>query len=411
NAPDITGKYTFTISGSEGAPMPERTEATNDAAGNVSFGEIAFTMENVFGSEVHAASDDPDPLTAGRTKTFTYEVTESGAVEGVKNDAEPTKTFTITVTDNGDGTISVSKSTEGSFDFAFTNVYSVDPTDPTSPTDSAVKITKELSGRKMDEGEFSFQMKDSSGTVVSEAVNDADGAVVFAPIVFDEPGTFAYTISEVRGDLGGVQYDASTYIAFASVIDNGKGGLEVSWSVMSEAGDQVDQAVFHNTYVAQPTKVSFAALKTLDGRELADGEFSFELRNAQGELVQTVKNGADGSIAFDTIDFKKAGTYTYTISEVAGDAEGITYDSTEHVVKLVVEDDGKGQMVVKDLTYDGAEAAPVFRNEYKEPAKPVIPTPIPQTGDNSLLPIAGGLAAGALCIVAGVILKKRAINR
>ena len=206
NAPDITGKYTFTVSVPEGAPAPERTEAVNDASGNVDFGKIVFTMEDIFGDtgdEVEApveADAEADAEAAGaegaeaeadaeaetdveaqaelesepaeatsepRTKTFTYTVTESGSVEGVTNDANVTRQITYTVTDNGDGTMSVVKTAaEGSAsgkDFTFTNTYGVEPTDSSLTGNGGFTIAKTLrsnTGRTLVGGEFAFQLLD-----------------------------------------------------------------------------------------------------------------------------------------------------------------------------------------------------------------------------------------------------------
>ena len=144
NRPDIAGKYNFTLTGSEGAPMPKVTEATNGASGDISFGDITYTMENVFGAPAEAApeptegeqpaaaEDEPMATSEVRTKEFTYKISETGSVAGVTNDPVDTRTITVTVTDNGDGTLSVDKRAESdATDFTFTNTYSVDPVDST----------------------------------------------------------------------------------------------------------------------------------------------------------------------------------------------------------------------------------------------------------------------------------------
>ncbi len=162
NAPNIEGKYTFTLTGSKGAPMPATTGAHNDAAGNVAFGDITFTMENVFGdtgsqdaatnAKVDGTEEAVSAQSAIRTKEFTYTVTESGSVPGVDNDAEASKTFTVTVTDNGDGTLSVASNPAQGALFTFTNTYSVEPEEVVRTGKGGITITKNLAGRNLNEG-------------------------------------------------------------------------------------------------------------------------------------------------------------------------------------------------------------------------------------------------------------------
>lgn len=442
NAPDIDGKYTFTLAGSEGAPLPEKTSVANDAAGNVNFGDIQFTMENVFGNAGAAestddaatvdenadaqpvegtetegaeadattgATDEPatadagvDTQSAQRTKTFTYTVTESGSVPGVVNDPTTVKTFTITVTDNGDGTLSVAADPASGALFSFTNTYSVTPV-PETPTgdDGAtgtghITITKALEGRTLAEGEFSFVMTDAQGTTVSEGANDASGNVELSAITFSEPGDYTYTLAEKNDGKGGVAYDRATYQVTAHVTDNGDGTLSVAWQVTDASQQPVDAVTFTNTYEAAPASVTFGGAKVLDGRELAAGEFTFQLADKDGKVLDTTVNAADGSIAFDTIPFTEAGTYEYTISEVLPtdddpategvQKDGVTYDEAVHSVSVVVSDDGLGCLQIDRVTYDGGQAAPVFTNVYAPNTEPKpLPGPVSADGDGASL--------------------------
>ena len=443
NAPDITGKYTFKLTGSEGAPMPEKTEATNDAAGNVDFGSITYTMENVFGPEAvvedkvaadgqtegesaeaaTTAEEDVEAASAPRTKTFTYTVTEAGRVAGVANDAEASKTFTVTVTDNGDGTISVDPSNAG-LTFSFTNTYSVQPV--TASVTDQVSISKTISGtddyadgREMAAGEFKFEMVDAAGNVVATGANDAAGTsskVTFTPITFNEPGEHDYVLREVKGAQGGIGFDEAEHAVHASVVDNGDGTLSVTFTQKAAGSDASEGITFHNTYEAQPTTLSLSAGKVLIGRDLKDGEFAFELAYTAGDKEHVLKasNDADGNVTFDKMKFTKAGEYTFKIREVAGDDPTITYDSTVYEATVVVEDDGNGQLVVKSVAYgDGAEA-PVFRNTYEKPETPENPEEpkgpeLPQTGDSGPSPMVLGAvaAAGVGLIGCGAALAKR----
>lgn len=418
NAPDIEGKYTFTLTGSEGAPMPATTEAHNDAAGNVTFGDITFTMENVFGdtgsqdaatnAEGDGAEEAVSTQSATRTKEFTYTVTESGNVPGVDNDAEASKTFTVAVTDNGDGTLSVATDPAQGALFAFTNTYSVEPEESSPTGEAGITITKNLAGRNLNEGEFTFELVDQSGATLATGKNDASGNVELGTVKFTKPGTFTYTIREAKGSLGGVDYDAAEYKATAEVTDNGDGTLAVTWSFATAAGDPTTAIEFNNTYTATPTSVLLGGTKVLDGRALAEGEFIFVLNDADGNELQTVTNNAQGGFCFDQITYDAAGTYEYTISEVKGDAEGVTYDDATIAVKVVVTDNGKGALEVTELTYDGKTELPVFTNTYVKPVEPPKDdSGLMQTGDSTSTFVGVIAGLGALSVAVGLAARKR----
>lgn len=434
NAPDITGKYTFTLSGSEGAPMPEKTQVTNDASGAVDFGEIKFTVANVFGESAaekpagesagefagESAQSEDSTETEGtrdaeetgtnagadavagdepakREKTLTYTVSESGTVAGVTNDATAQRTIDVHVVDNGDGTLTVSRQSDvAGTAFTFTNTYGVQPVGPVSPTDlnvaGSVPLTKTLSGRDLRAGEFTFELIEASGEgrVIGTAVNAADGTVSLPGVMFDKPGNYAYLVREVAGNAGGVSYDRRTYAAVAQVTDAGDGTLAVTWQITDATGAAVQSMAFTNEYAAEPTSAQFSVGKMLDGRDLVANEFSFALRGADGDTpmpagsvngMQTMANDAEGNVQFGAIDYTKPGDYRYTVSEVKGDAEGVTYDETEYAVTVHVTDDGEGSLRA-DLQYaDGAEGI-VFRNTYVKPQEPERPdnpdTPTPE---------------------------------
>lgn len=417
-APDIAGKFTFTLTGSKDAPMPEGAKdgvktATNDASGSVDLGTISYTMESVFGSG-----------SGERTKTFDYTVTESGEVPGVVNDLVSSRSFTVTVTDNGDGTLSAVSSEKPGAQFTFTNTYSVKPFDSTLTGKDGFAITKTLAGRDLREGEFEFALVsqgEGEQTVVT-AKNDASGKVAFPAISFNAPGEYHYRLAEVDGGLGGVTYDTTVYDVTAKVVDNGDGTLGVTWSV-SKDGKALEgkEIVFANSYKAAGTSITFNAAKVLTGRELKKGEFTFELRDANGKVLQTVKNGAltEGGyapIAFDPITYDEPGTYDYRIVEVKGDAEGITYDATVFTYHVVVTDDGNGQLQVEWTV--GETGVPVFQNvfvkpEDPKPAKPADPgnggsgDKLIQTGDNALVGMFTAAFAGIAAIGAGFTARRK----
>lgn len=393
NPPALTGgEYQFTITGSEGAPLPQTTTVSN-AGSNVSFGPITYTMENVFGSEQAVENPTTEEMVEGetseepkqeaveqskvRTKNFLYTITESGSLPGVINDASA-KMIKVTVTDHGDGTISavITEQATGAVsgnDFTFINTYNVTPTNPTSPTDGFVNIKKELKGQNLDEGEFTFQMKDTAGNVVSEATNDAEGNVVFAGITFDTPGIYSYSISELNTGINGFTYDTSVYNAVATVTDHGDGTLKVEWSVTKDQ-KAVDSIVFKNTYAPiTSANVQLGAIKKLEGKELSDGQFTFELKDEEGNVVSKATNNEKGMINFESVDFDKAGSYSYTLSEANDGQEGIQYDESIYDIVIHVEDDQQGHLVVTtcDITKDGeAQEAVIFTNEYQENEQP-----------------------------------------
>lgn len=444
NAPDIEGKYTFTLTGSEGAPMPATTEAHNDAAGNVTFGDITFTMENVFGDtgvqedatadetaadtgtdnaavdseasgESGAVSNaaDVDTQSATRTKEFTYTVTESGNVPGVDNDAETSKTFTVTVTDNGDGSLSVESNPAQGALFSFTNTYNVDPEESSPTGEGGITITKNLDGRNLNDGEFAFELVDQNGTAVATGANDANGNVELGTVKFTEPGKFTYTIREVKGSLGGVDYDTVQYKATATVTDNGDGTLKVEWSFTDAQGNPLGEnasITFNNTYTAQPTSVSLGTGKLIEGRALAAGEFTFKLADADGNEISTATNEENGAVTFDTITYDTPGDYTYTITEVAPQDtdpftdgiqnNGVTYDESVYNATVKVTDNGKGNLTAQ-ITYSTEDGtAPLFVNTYTASAEPEQ-----GTDDGGLFGMAktGDFMGGMMAVIAAVI--------
>lgn len=405
---DITGKFTFTVTADEaGAPMPERTTVTNDAAGNVDFGKIHFTLEDLNralgvtddatdkaeadeadeaeadeaeAEEADPAADanvdesEPAAPTAPRSHTFAYTVTETGSAPGVTNDANATRKVSYTVTDDGAGHLSVVRNGDDGAAFTFINTYSVTPTD--SVVTDQVKTVKRLTGRDLAAGEFTFDLLED-GVVVASGTNDANGTVTLSPIRYEAPGTHTYTLREAcpnaLGLYKGVTYDGTTYTVVATVSDNGDGTLAVTHKLEGTT----ESAGFTNKYHAMPTQVSIGAVKVLEGRELKKDEFSFKL---VGEGIEsTVTNDADGKISFDKFEYDEPGTHVYTISEVKGDEAGMTYDKSVFTATVNVVDDGEGSLKASVAFAKGDKSVEgiVFNNTYK---KPETPTPTPDPG-------------------------------
>lgn len=496
----IEGKFTFTVTSDDAAaPMPQSTTATNDANGNVDFGNIEFTLDDLNkalgtngtraadaddetkgasseeaatgaagkstsdqgsaagadseeqgnaaasdateqgqgaavvtgegtgaasvstaankvagaeGADQASAQSDEPATRAGvaRSHTFTYKVTESGSADGVTNDTE-TKTVSFKVTDHGDGKLTVERLGAASDPaFAFTNTYSVQPTD-SSVTDQ-VKVTKQLTGRDMAAGEFAFELLEGD-KVVATGTNSTDGSVALRSITYTEPGTHSYMLREVGGGThkAGVEYDGSVFAVTTTVTDNGNGTLSVAHRVDNDA----NAVGFTNSYAPAATSVTLGASKVLNGKSLDAEEFTFVLTDEGGEQV-TATNDVNGMVVFPAIQYGEAGTYQYTIAEVKGDESDVTYDELEYAVTVTVEDNGEGSLVAT-VAYEGGNA-PVFTNTYNAPEAPASPGDGPasvvealvsgsaKTGDY-LLVIAGVAAAVAAAAAAVAVVSHR----
>ena len=275
NAPDVSGKYTFTIAASGDAPLPATTSVTNpDGDGTpVSFGDISFTKPG----------------------EYQYTITESGEVAGVTNG--PTSyTVKVKVSDNGDGTLKA-EVIEGKQTTAFTNTYKVTPV----TIDKGFEVTKDLTGTPLKAGAFEFVLTGAEGAPMpskTEATNDDQGKVTFDTITYNTPGTYTYTITEKDGGKGGYTYDTNTVTVTVTVTDNGEGKLvaDVAYS---------DDVIFDNTYEANGD-VNLSAAKKLTGRALEEGQFTFQLKDADGNVIETVTNNGSGAVQFKTISYDQS---------------------------------------------------------------------------------------------------------
>ena len=527
----IEGKFTFMVTSDDAAaPMPERTTAKNEADGNVDFGTIKFTLDDLnralgvndqtaaagadkaeadaakaadraaapakeadadaakaADADASKAAADADKAAAGadnasakaadegdkpvaadqgdkpaagdeqgagavaasdaasgtvdkvapgnqpadqpaspepesgkpRSHVFTYKVTESGSVPGVINDAAATKTVSFKVTDDGAGKLTVERQGDAATPaFSFVNTYTVKPAN-SSVTDQ-VAVTKTLTGRDMAAGEFAFELLEGED-VVATGVNAADGSVALSAVKYTQPGTHRYTLHEVGGGTiaNGVTYDGATYTVVTTVKDNGDGTLSVAHAL-----EGAREATFANAYQATPTTVVIGASKTLVGKNLEDGQFTFVLTAADGTELKA-KNAADGKIAFPALTFDKPGTYEFALTELDDAQANVTYDKHAYKVTVTVVDDGLGHL---NATVAGDADVLAFTNTYAEPPAPVQPTQptqpagktftpsgpigkvLTQTGDDKLalvLPLTAVALAGAASIVALCIMRRR----
>lgn len=515
----IEGKFTFTVTSDDAAaPMPERTTAKNAADGSVDFGTIEFTLDdlnralgvndqtaiaNADKAEADAAkaadqvaapakeadadaakaadadaskaaadadkaaagadnasaqaADEGDKPAAGdgqgtgavvapdtdngtvdevapgnqpadqpanpepesgkpRSHVFTYKVTESGSVPGVTNDAVATKTVSFKVTDDGAGKLTVERQGDAATPaFSFANTYTVEPAN-SSVTDQ-VTVTKTLTGRDMAAGEFAFELLER-GDVVATGVNAADGTVTLSAVKYTYPGTHRYTLHEVGGGTvaNGVTYDGATYTVVTTVKDNGDGTLSVAHAL-----EGAREVTFANAYQATSTTVTIGASKTLVGKNLEGGQFTFVLTAADGTELKA-KNAADGKIAFPALTFDKPGTYEFALTELDDAQANVTYDKRAYKVIVTVVDDGLGHL---NATVAGDADVLAFTNTYAEPPAPAQPTQpggkaftpsglvgkvLTQTGDDKLalvLPLAAVALAGAASIAALLVMRRR----
>ncbi|MDN5019169.1 LPXTG cell wall anchor domain-containing protein [Streptococcus sp. SG1] len=293
----------------------------------------------------------------------TYTITEKAGNEpGVTYDTA-SHTVTVDVADNGRGQLEATVPADKP---VFTNTY----TKPAPAADTiTIEATKTLVGKELEAGKYEFELKEGD-KVIGTATNAADGKVVFPSITYTEAGTHTYTVAEKAGNEENVTYDTTVHTVTVEVTDNGQGKL-----VSTITGNK---PAFVNKYTAptppptpnpnpqQPTPATatIQANKVLTGKELKDGQFEFEL-TYQGNVVDTAKNKADGSVTFKSQSFTSPGKYEYTITEKAGNEAGVTYDKAVHKVTVEVAYDTNGNLVAT-VTGNG----PTFTNTYATKTPP-----------------------------------------
>ena len=412
------GQTSYQISGTKvlenADPATTRTPAD---------GEFTFALIDVAtGQEIDRTTNVGKAFTFkaisyAATGSHAYQVKEVAGQDGTITYSDAVLDVTVNVTDDGSGQLTATANKTAA-DLTFTNTYT-----PTATT-ATITGTKALTGRDLAEGEFFFDLKDADGNVVQTVQNGADGTFGFAPLQLDKVGTYVYTVSERAGaTANGVTYDTTVFTATVTVTENAETHALEAQVAYSKGGKAADAVAFSNSYAPAATEVKLGASKVLSGEDLKEGQFSFQLKDADGKVLQTAKNAADGTVGFEAISYDKPGTYAYSISEVDDGQKNVTYDAAEHRVTVTVTDDGAGHLVAT-VTYDGA-VAPVFKNTYTPPTPPPTEPPtnppskspvpkeekpgLPYTGDTSLSPMAlGGIAGGAVVLIAaGVILRRR----
>ena len=336
--------------GSGARPSEVEFEVTKQLNGGTLKGdEFIFQLIDPDGKVVETAKNNKDgqvkfkAIKFSKAGTFKYQIKEVDEKEPGYVYDNKTINAEVTVTDVfGEKFASVKYDNK-----VFVNSYSA------KPTTATIEAIKVLKGRALEADKYEFELKEGD-TVVGTAKNKADGSVVFPAIEYTAAGPHTYTITEKAGNEPGVTYDTASHTVTVDVADNGRGQLE--------ATVPADKPVFTNTYAAKPGKKVIEAKKVLNGKELEADKYEFELKE-NDKVVATAKNTADGSISFPEIEYTESGTYTYTMSEKAGNEPGVTYDKTSHTVTVEVVDNGQGQLVATITSEQ-----PVFTNTYTKPA-------------------------------------------
>ena len=372
--------FTFRLTDAQGVTI---AEAKNDADGVVTFPVQTYTLADVL---------DAPTVDGKRVKTFTYYLSEvAGGLGGVTYDRS-VYTVTVTVTDDLKGNLTADVTyaiNDGNVPVAiFNNTYA------TGDGTAVIKGVKEIVGRSLKGGDFTFQVKDEAGQVVAEAKNSADGKIIFPALTYtfddivDAPyvdgyrtATFTYTVSEVKGDESGMAYDESIYTITVTVRDGGNGQL-ITTVAYAKGGETAQTMVFRNVFTPAPVEVTLEGTKELTGRELESGEFVFLVHDEAGQLVTAGKNDAAGKIVFAPFLVSGETELILTITEQKGNDDSIVYDTASFRAKVAVTN-VNGQLVATVTYLDGNVA---FVNEYKEPDREN-----PDTGDHTPVVLYGGL--------------------
>ena len=336
-------EFTFKLVDMTDNKMVDLGETTNDATGKIIFSNLVLNQPG----------------------TYHYRVTE---VPGNDSDVVYDKL-------QADVTVQVAReTTDGREKLVAKVVYPGDVifnNKLVTPAKAKIQFSKELSksgvNQALTANEFQFVLKDEKGNVVQTVGNTADGRVAFSNLSFEKPGTYTYTVEEVKGNNEDIIYDGMKATVSITVTRDG----EALVSTVTNPKDTI-----FNNYVKElkPAKAKFVLTKVLAGRQLQDGEFSFVLKDEKGNVVQTVTNDAKGNINFDSINYDKPGVYYYTVEEVKGYESNVVYDSMVAKLKVTV----TKSVGDKENLLVAAVVLPLdteFNNSYIPPKSPKPQTP------------------------------------
>lgn len=329
--------------------------------------EFQFVLKDSAGNVVQTVGNTADghvnfsELTFDKVGTYNYTVEEvAGKDDAIVYDTMKAA-VSITVTRDGDALVSTVVNPK---DTIFNNKFA-------TPAQASIQFSKELSKAGVNQAltadEFQFVLKDEKGNVVQTVGNTADGRVAFSNLSFEKPGTYTYTVEEVKGNNEDIIYDGMKATVSITVTRDG----EALVSTVTNPKDTI-----FNNYVKElkPAKAKFVLTKVLAGRQLQDGEFSFVLKDEKGNVIQTVTNDAKGNINFDSINYDKPGVYYYTVEEVKGYEANVVYDSMVAKLKVTV----TKSVGDKENLLVAAVVLPLdteFNNSYIPPKSPKPQTP------------------------------------
>ena len=335
-------------------PMPagsqDGTQTVSNKGSGFTFGQMVYTMPGVYTYHVKER--------AGTDKTIGYSTQEYDV--------------TVTVTDQ-DGMLAATADRQTN-DIRFDNTYT-----PT-PVSVRLEAAKHLTGRGLNDNEFSAELKDSNGNLLQTkqfthslhntqsdkvAAREGDGTLDFDKLTFDKTGVYTYTVDEQDGALGGVTYDTTSHTVTITVTEDTK-SHKLAASVAYSNGKANEKSIlFQNTYQPEDVLVELSAKKNLTGRELQAYEFEFELVDDKGNVIDSEKNDKQGNIQFKPLTYGRdndgvddCGEYRYVIREKNTGEKNVTYDKTEHHVTVTVSDNLQGNLTAKveyDPTDDSAK--------------------------------------------------------
>ncbi|AUD74865.1 putative cell surface protein [Bifidobacterium breve] len=364
--------FTFTlhrVTAPDGVTAEADQTKTNDARGNIRFDQLSFPLP---GTYVYTVSERdvtvPGVTKDGTVTTITYTVKDVGHAGRLK---VVDKTIT-----RSDG-----KTANG---IRFDNTYNPKGVGCTLGGVKTIINADTATNRIPQDGEFTFALTSHDGAPMPEGSKDGVKTVTntgtgftFGRMDYDKPGTYVYTVTEQAGRDPTIGYSTQAYDVTVTVTD--QGGM-----LSATADRQATDVRFDNTYTPTPVDVTVKADKHLTGRDLNDGEFAAELKDSDGNLLQTkrfarvprdaqsdkatnVREG-EGTLEFDKLTFDRAGVYTYTVTEQDGNLGGVTYDRTVHTVTVTVTEDAKTHRLVAAVSYsngEGGEEGILFRNTYQ----------------------------------------------
>lgn len=383
-----SGMFSFLLEDENGQLLAQVTNGNNDDPSAVVFRNLTFNAEMMGGAT---------------ERTFHYTVKEMDTGRAGISYDQRVYDVAITVRDDGNGklmadapVITCNGQTVNAI--VFQNSY--------RPAEATLSLTgtKTLNGRELADGEFGFTVDclqaDGSWNTVATAINQGQ-SINFTPITFDATGEYTLRVYENNGGMGGVQYDDSVYYVTVNVTDQGNDGqmdavvTNLTRGTADETGSTAKEIAFVNDYQPAAVTVTLNGTKVLEGKDLTEGEFAFYVSDAEGNVVSSGKNDANGTIRFSDMTFTQAGDYTLTVWEEQGSADHVTYDGTRYTVIIHVVD----YSGVLSATVEYPDGDVVFHNTYEgkdpdtNPDQPTKPdTSNTPTTPNSSSPASGGIA-------------------